>query len=95
MPNELTEQAPSLPALMGRQHPLHGLFANVFEKVGGAETLANWATERTEEGYLRNYTDFLKLFAGMVPKASADLTVKEMNIRVDSALIPKPAIDHE
>lgn len=76
-----------LPAFMARHHPIHGIFGAVFEEVGGQAKMVDWAQ--------KNYTEFVKIFARMAPAAQADLSIKEMNIRVDSALVPKPPIEHE
>ena len=76
----------SLPGQMARHHPIHGLFGAVFEKVGGFARLAVWADE--------NYTDFVRVFARMAPPPSADVTVRQMNIQINSE-IKETALDVE
>ena len=72
----------SLVGQMSRHHPIHGIFAHVFEATGGAEQLVEWAKE--------NYTDFVRIFSRMAPPASGDVTVRQMNIQVNPQLKRTP-----
>lgn len=68
----------SLPGLMAAHHPIHGLFGIAFEEAGGAARLTEWAND--------HYGDFVKIFSGMAPKAQRDVTVRQMNIQINSDL---------
>lgn len=73
--------ANSLPTMMAQHHPIHGLFGAAFEEIGGFGRLCEWITEDP-----KNYGDFLKMFVKMAPPPSADLTIREMNVTVNSGL---------
>lgn len=81
-----SDKQPSLPALMARHHPIHGLFGQAFEEVGGIKRLVQWADE--------NFDDFVKIFARMAPPPQFDISARQVNIQVNNALRRAP-LDHE
>jgi hypothetical protein len=48
-------------ALM-KQHPIHGVFADVFDRLGGSDFLYGWAAENPDK--------FLNMFSRMTPSLS-------------------------
>jgi hypothetical protein len=52
---------------MSKQHPIHGVFGDVFESLNEGDTPNNHLKEWAED----NPTDFYRLFANMAPKPQA------------------------
>ena len=79
----VTEQgSKSLAQVMHAAHPINGVFGQVFEELGGAETLRNWAQE--------NYGQFIKIFSKMAPASRPDNHTSQINIQVNAQLGPSP-----
>lgn len=61
------------------QHPLHGLFFNVFEEIGGQEFLVDWAQ--------KNPSKFITLFCKMSPTLMPTSgMVGDINIQINNSL---------
>ena len=67
---------------MQAAHPINGVFGEVFEELGGADMLAQWAKE--------NYSQFIKIFSRMAPTATPENHTSQINIQVNAQLGPSP-----
>ena len=61
-------------------HPIHGVFLQAFEELGGLERFVEWANE--------NYTDYAKLFARIAPRPQTEINTGEVIITVHPSLGP-------
>lgn len=76
--NPLQDQLPQV-------HPIHGVFLQVFEELGGAERMKEWADE--------NYTDFMRIFSKIAPRPQNEAISNHANIIVHHQLGPSPLDD--
>jgi hypothetical protein len=82
MPVSNRAKAKSLIATMQETHPIYGVFARVFEELGGQDRLLDWADD--------NFTDFIRIFSKMVPSGPANSGVSQINIQINNELGPSP-----
>lgn len=71
-----------LQSTLHAQHPIHGLFGDVFDSVGGVDRLADWAED--------NYGDFIRIFAKMAPAPQPDNQPQQIQIQINNQLGPSP-----
>jgi hypothetical protein len=70
----------TIPAVLKEQHVIHGVFGTVFEELGGAERLADWAND--------NYDKFIQMFAKMAPAPKGESSTQAIQINVNNQLGP-------
>jgi hypothetical protein len=78
--NRLEERMVALRERMTAQHPLHGMFANVFENLGGEAALLEWAED--------NPAQFFAMFTKLAPAAIPKGTTGAVHLHVHSDLAP-------
>ena len=78
----ITTPSTSVPAVLSKQHVVHGVFGTVFEQIGGEERLADWANE--------NYDKFLQMFVKMAPAPREAPVDKKVQIQINNELAPSP-----
>ena len=69
---------------------LQETFSQVFEDMGGAQRMQEWAED--------NYTEFMRLYIRLAPKPQVEITANKLEIIVHPALKPSAldnVIEHE
>ena len=67
---------------MQEVHPIHGVFAEVFERLGGVPRMEEWANA--------NYTDFMRIFSKMAPRPMNNDASTQIEINVHPLLGRSP-----
>jgi hypothetical protein len=71
----------SIATALANQHPIHGAFGRVFERLGGEEFLYNWGLE--------NPTKFIMLMTKMTPSMAPTQGLQgNVNLHVHASLMP-------
>jgi hypothetical protein len=70
----------SLRDMLGAQHPLHGAFANVYERMGGEDQLLTWAEE--------NQGEFYKMLVKLAPPPVQKGASGHLSVVINTALQP-------